>query len=120
MQPSRRWPSTKGSIMPWVVAASRIHLSERIAMPDDSRPQPRGQPRARVILAELLGAELWIEVADMIEPLARLAQHLGRVVDLEPQQLGHAAHEMDAVAALEAVIFARRGAEPLHLGAQRP
>ncbi len=40
MQPSRRWLSTKGSIMPVESACSRIHLSERIAMACRYPPAP--------------------------------------------------------------------------------
>src|SRR5688572_13497944 len=47
MHPSRRWASTKGSIMPSAVAFSRIHLSLRIAMTKGFRraeTTTRGEP----------------------------------------------------------------------------
>src|SRR5688500_11134542 len=108
MQPSRRCASTKGSIIPRVVAASRIHLSERIAISRSFSTSSRGASEGRGLSAEPFRLEPGVECGNMIKPGPRLAQQFLGIADLEPCELRHAAHEMDAVARIEIVVLSGR------------
>ena len=57
---------------------------------------------------DYLRAQLRIEAGKVIEPFLRATQHIFRILNPQADYLGDLTNEMDAIALVEIVIFARR------------